>query len=138
MSVRCSSTASSAQSRSSEKGKDAVHKARNAEADTQLGWRRCLLVSHDCLCFIQLNDPMDELHMPLPYAHTPSLTITSCRYMGVVDPKAGTVGTVCHGMSYGCGAGSWGHALHEDECTCPIPLGNHLLVACDDLPFADR
>ena len=41
----------------------------------------------------------------------------ACRYMGVVDPKAETVGTVCHGMSYGCGAGAWGHALHEDEYT---------------------
>ena len=39
-----------------------------------------------------------------------------CRYMGVVDPKAGTVGTVCHGMSYGCGAAQWGSALHEEEC----------------------
>ena len=36
--------------------------------------------------------------------------------MGVVDPKAGTVGTVCHGMSYGCGAAQWGNALHEEEC----------------------
>ena len=37
--------------------------------------------------------------------------------MGVVDPESGKVGTVCHGMSYGCGAGAWGHALHEDDYT---------------------
>ena len=42
--------------------------------------------------------------------------------MGVVDPKNDMkVGTVCHGMSYGCGAGAWGHALHEDECKTPLP-----------------
>jgi hypothetical protein len=38
-------------------------------------------------------------------------------YMGVIDPDSGKVGTVCHGMSYGCGAGAWGHALHEDDYT---------------------
>ena len=43
--------------------------------------------------------------------------------MGVVDPKNDMkVGTVCHGMSYGCGAGAWGHALHEDECKTPPAL----------------
>ena len=47
--------------------------------------------------------------------------LVGCRYMGVVDPKARTVGTVCRGMQYGCGAGAWGHALHEDDCKCVCP-----------------
>jgi hypothetical protein len=48
--------------------------------------------------------------------------------MGVVDPKNDMkVGTVCHGMQYGCGAGAWGHALHEEECKCKFKSNNHIM-----------
>ena len=54
-------------------------------------------------------------------AHAAALSLSLRRYMGVVD------GTVCHGMQYGCGAGAWGHALHEEECKRKFNSVNHIM-----------
>jgi hypothetical protein len=61
-------------------------------------------------------------------AHAAALSLPRRRYMGVVDPKNDMkVGTVCHGMQYDCGAGAWGHALHEEECKCKFKSNNHIM-----------